>query len=143
MPTEAVFRNAVASVTAALVPTMVFVLPIPGAVILPNISLFDVLFVFVPLFDAHVVRAIRWLVIGLLPFRVVVTFRMPLLGVLFGMLLVGMVFVGMLIVRTSVFLLMVVVPVVLLGIPVLSVPAVLCAGGDGPSEKQAEHGCSD
>jgi hypothetical protein len=95
MRTEAVFRNAVAPVASPLAPTMMFALPIPGAVILPNISLFDVLFVFVPIFHAHMVRPIRLLVIGLLPFRPVVTLRWPLVGVVFALLLmvIGAVFV--------------------------------------------------
>jgi len=95
MRTEAVFRNAVAPVTSAIAPTMMFTLPIVGAVILPNISLFEVLFVFVPVGRAHVLRPIGLLVIGLLPFRAVVTFPRLRVGLMFALLLmvIGAVFV--------------------------------------------------
>jgi len=74
-------------VTSAFAPTMMFTLPIVGAVILPNISLFEVVFVFVAVGGAHVLGRMRRLVIWL-PFRPVVAFPLLLAGVLFAPLLV-------------------------------------------------------
>ena len=141
MRTEAVFRNAVAPVTSAIAPTMMFTLPIVGAVILPNISPFEVLFVFVPVGRPHVLGRIRLLVIWL-PFRPVVAFPLLLAGVLFAPLLVvtRSVFVRMLLVRRASVVFLMVVPLVLFGIAVLVVVvAMLCVGRNSCSEEQAQH----
>ncbi len=146
MRTEAVFRNAIAPVASALAPTMMFALPIPGTVILPNVSLFEVLFVFVPVNRAHVLRPISLLVIGLVAFRPVVTFPLVLVGTLFVPLLVvtRSVFVGMLLVRRASVFLLIIVPVVLLGVTALSVVvAMLCGGRNRCYEEQAQNRCTD
>ena len=67
MRAEPVFRNAVAAVTATLMPSMMFMLPMLGAMALPNIPRPGVLFVIAPVGLAHVFRATRLLVMGLLP----------------------------------------------------------------------------
>ncbi len=68
MRTEAVFRNAVAPVAPAFAPSMMFMLPMLGAMALPCISRSRVVFGFVPHYLAHVLRPIRTLIMWLLPF---------------------------------------------------------------------------
>jgi hypothetical protein len=95
MGTEAVFGNAVAPVTSTLAPTTMFTLPIVCTMVLPNIALAGMLFVFVPVCRAHVLRPIRRLVMGLLVFRPVLACPRLLVGALFAPLLmvIGAVFV--------------------------------------------------
>ena len=129
MRTEAVFRNAVAPVTPAFMPSMVFMLPMLRAMILPNIAVCRVLFVFVRL--ARVPRPVGRLVMRLLPFSAALVFPLLLVRALFAPLLrrIRLVSVGVLRRRgPSVFLLML-VPLLLLGtsLPFVLV-AVLCVG---------------
>jgi hypothetical protein len=131
MRSEAVFRDAVATVTPAFVPGMMFTLPILCAVALPNISRSGVLFVFVPVCRAHMFRPISLPVTWLLPFRAVLVCPRLLVRALFAPLLrsIRRVFVRVLLRRrASVFLLML-VSLLLLGTSLPSVlVAVLCVG---------------
>ena len=126
MRTEAVFRNAVAPVTPAFVPSMMFPLPILCAVALPNISRSGVLFVFVPVCRAHVFRPIRLPVMWLLPFWAVLVCPRLLVRAWFAPLLrpIRLLFVRVLLRRrASVFFLML-VSLLLLG---TSLPSVFVA----------------
>ena len=136
--TEAVFRNVVTAVTPTFAPTTMFTLPIPCSVVLPNIPLSAVWFVFVPACLAHVFRLIRLLMMGLLPFWPVVICPLLPVAVLFAPLLrpIPMVSVRVLLLRrASVFLLMP-IPLLVLGASVPSVlAAMLCVRGSGCSQK--------
>jgi hypothetical protein len=136
MRTEAVFRNAVAPVTAAFAPATMFMLPILCAMALPNISRIGVLFV--PDCLAHVFRPIRLPVMWLLPLRPILVCPLLLVRALFAPLLrpVRRVSVRVLLRRrASVFLLML-VSLLLLG---TSLPSVLmalrCVGRSSCSQK--------
>ena len=65
MRVETLFRNTVASVTPAFVPTMMFMFPILCAMALPNLSMCEVLF-FMPGCLAHMCRPVPSLVMSLL-----------------------------------------------------------------------------
>ena len=93
MRAEVVFGNTVASVTPAFAPAMMFMLPMVRAMALPNFSPPGMIFMFVPVCFAHVFRAMRLLVMRLMPFWFVVS--RPLLLVVFLRPL-GFVFVPML-----------------------------------------------
>ena len=137
MRTEAIIRNPVAPVPPPFAPATMFTLPIPRAVVLPNISLSAVLLVFVPLRLAHVLRPIPLLMMGLLPFWPVVICPLLFVVVLFAPLrrLISLAFVRVLLRRASVFLLML-IPLLVLGASVPSVlAAMLCVGESGCSQK--------
>jgi len=83
MRAEAVFRNAVAPVTPTFAPSMMFMLPMLGAMALPYISRSGVVFGFVPRYLAHVLRPISPLVMWLLPFSAVLVCPLLLVRALF------------------------------------------------------------
>jgi hypothetical protein len=68
MCAETVFGNPVTAVTSTFVPSMMFMLPMLCAVVLPNISRAGVIFTFVAARLAHVFRPMRLLLMWLLPF---------------------------------------------------------------------------
>ena len=65
---EAVFGNMISAVTAAFAPTAMFTLPMPCAVILPNVARPRVSFGFTPAYLAKVFRPMRALIVRLRPF---------------------------------------------------------------------------
>ncbi len=84
MSAETVFRNAVAPVAPTFAPSMMFMLPMLGAMALPNISRSGVVFGFVPGCLAHVLRPIRPLRMWLLPFSAVLLCPLLLVRALFA-----------------------------------------------------------
>jgi len=98
MRSETVFRNAVAPVSPALVPRVVFMLPVLCPVVLPDIAVGRVLFTLVCFVTAS--PLVGWLVMGLRMFPTVIVFPF-LAGMLFAplLLLVRPVFVRLLLRR--------------------------------------------
>jgi hypothetical protein len=84
MRVETVFRNAIASVAPAFAPSVMFMLPMLGAMTLPNISRSGMVFGFVPHDLAHVFRPIRPLGMWLLPFSAGLVWPLLLVRALFA-----------------------------------------------------------
>jgi len=78
---EAVFGNAVAPVSAAFVPVVVFMLPVLRPVVLPNVVVGGVFFAFVYL--VIVCRLVGGLVVRLRMIPIVVVIPLLLVGALF------------------------------------------------------------
>jgi hypothetical protein len=138
MRMEAAFRNVVAPVTSAFVPSMVFMLPMLCAMVLPNIAVCSVLFVLVAVCLTRVSRPVGRSVMRLLSFSAVHVCPLLLVRALFVPLLrrIRLVSVRVLLRRrASVFLLML-VSLLLLG---TSLPSVLmalrCVGRSSRSQK--------